>query len=68
MLLGAAGGIGGFLLPLWLGMLKEVTGSYRTGLWVYAMATGIAWGTVLLAGRRARRLWNPMEVVGRSSR
>lgn len=31
---GAAGGIGGFLLPLWLGTLKEVTGSYRTGLWV----------------------------------
>jgi NNP family nitrate/nitrite transporter-like MFS transporter len=52
--IGAAGGIGGFLLPLWLGTLKEVTGSYRTGLWVYAMATGIAWGTVLLAGRSSR--------------
>jgi NNP family nitrate/nitrite transporter-like MFS transporter len=49
---GAAGGIGGFLLPLWLGTLKEVTGSYRAGLWVFAVATGIAWGTVLLAERR----------------
>ncbi len=51
---GAAGGIGGFLLPLWLGTLKEVTGSYRTGLWLFALAAGIAWGTVLLANRRAR--------------
>ena len=37
---GAAGGIGGFLLPLWLGTLKEVTGSYRTGLWVFACGYG----------------------------
>lgn len=51
---GAAGGIGGFLLPLWLGMLKEVTGSYRAGLWLFAAAAGCAWGTVLLAERRAR--------------
>jgi NNP family nitrate/nitrite transporter-like MFS transporter len=65
---GAAGGIGGFLLPLWLGTLKEVTGSYRTGLWVFALATGIAWGTVLLAQRRARRLINSMNGPGRYSR
>jgi MFS transporter, NNP family, nitrate/nitrite transporter len=62
---GAAGGIGGFLLPLWLGTLKEVTGSYRTGLWVFALATGIAWGAVLLAERRARRIINPMEAPSR---
>lgn len=65
---GAAGGIGGFLLPLWLGTLKEVTGSYRTGLWVFALATGIAWGTVVLAERRARRVVNPMDAPGRFSR
>jgi NNP family nitrate/nitrite transporter-like MFS transporter len=59
-IVGAAGGIGGFLLPLWLGTLKEVTGSYRTGLWVFAVATGIAWGTVMLAERRARRIINPI--------
>ena len=65
---GAAGGIGGFLLPLWLGTLKEVTGSYRTGLWVFALATGIAWGAVLLAERRARRVINnPMDAPGRFS-
>ena len=65
---GAAGGIGGFLLPLWLGTLKEVTGSYRTGLWMFALATGIAWGTVVLAERRARRVVNPMDAPGRFSR
>ena len=65
---GAAGGIGGFLLPLWLGTLKEVSGSYRTGLWVFALATGIAWCTVLLEERRARRVTNPMDAPGRFSR
>ncbi|MGH7181028.1 MAG: MFS transporter [Nitrospiraceae bacterium] len=55
-IVGAAGGIGGFLLPLCLGTLKEVTGSYRTGLWMFAVATAIAWGTVLVAERRARRI------------
>ena len=65
---GAAGGIGGFLLPLWLGTLKELTGSYRTGLWVFALAAGCAWGTVLLAERRARRIINPMDAPGGFSR
>jgi NNP family nitrate/nitrite transporter-like MFS transporter len=67
-IVGAAGGIGGFLLPLWLGTLKEVTGSYRTGLWVFAVATGVAWSAVLLAERRARRIINPMEAQSRFSR
>jgi len=64
-IVGAAGGVGGFLLPLWLGTLKEVTGSYRTGLWMFAVATAIAWGTVLVAERRARRIIKPMAVAGR---
>ena len=64
---GAAGGIGGFLLPLLLGTLKEATDSYRTGLWVFAVATGIAWGAAWLAERRAR-LINPMEAPSRFSR
>lgn len=67
-IVGAAGGIGGFLLPLLLGTLKEVTGSYRIGLWVFAAATGIAWGAVLVAERRARRRINPIEATGRFPR
>ena len=65
---GAAGGLGGFLLPLWLGTLKEVTGSYRTGLWIFALAAACAWGTVLLAERRARRAINSMDAPGSFSR
>jgi NNP family nitrate/nitrite transporter-like MFS transporter len=65
---GAAGGVGGFLLPLWLGTLKEVTGSYRAGLWLFAVVAACAWGTVLLAGRRAQRLTQPMDAPGRFSR
>jgi MFS transporter, NNP family, nitrate/nitrite transporter len=49
-LVGAAGGLGGFLLPVWLGLLKETTGSYRFGFWAFAVAAAMAWiGTV--AGR-----------------
>lgn len=67
-IVGAAGGVGGFLLPLWLGTLKEVTGSYRAGLWLFAAAAACAWGTVLLAERRAQRLTQPMDAPGRFSR
>ena len=64
-IVGAAGGIGGFLLPLWLGTLKEVTGSYRAGLWLFAAAAACAWGTVLLAERRAQQLTRPLDADGR---
>ena len=47
-IVGAAGGIGGFLLPIWLGTLKGFTGSYDLGLWVFAVAV-FAWGTVIVA-------------------
>jgi len=35
-ILGAAGGVGGFFLPTLVGSLKQVTGSYATGLMVMA--------------------------------
>ena len=31
-LIGAAGGVGGFFLPSWLGYTRDVTGSFGTGL------------------------------------
>jgi MFS transporter, NNP family, nitrate/nitrite transporter len=52
--IGAAGGIGGFLFPLGLGGLKDLTGTYATGLWCFALAALCAWLTVVLAQRRAR--------------
>lgn len=48
---GAAGGVGGFLLPLVAGMVKEFTGSYEPGLWLFAGLAICAWGTVLVALR-----------------
>jgi NNP family nitrate/nitrite transporter-like MFS transporter len=47
--IGAAGGLGGFFLPLALGVLKDVTGTYATGLWGFAVAAVCAWGTVVFA-------------------
>jgi NNP family nitrate/nitrite transporter-like MFS transporter len=44
-LVGAAGGLGGFLLPFCLGLLKDFTGTFQTGLWLYsgaAIAAGVA--------------------------
>lgn len=51
--IGAAGGIGGFLLPLSLGGLKDLTGTYATGLWCFVVAAGGAFMTVMAAQRRA---------------
>ena len=36
-IVGAAGGLGGFLLPSLLGLLKDLSGSYATGLLLFAM-------------------------------
>lgn len=44
-IVGAAGGLGGFLLPSLLGTLKDATGSYGSGFLVY---TAAALGCVLL--------------------
>lgn len=37
-LVGAAGGIGGFLLPSALGLFKDLTGTYTTGFAIFAVA------------------------------
>ena len=46
-LVGAAGGLGGFLVPIWLGVLKDMTGTYRAGFWVFALVAALAWATTL---------------------
>jgi len=48
---GAAGGIGGFLLPIAVGTLKGNTGNYEFGLWLFAGGVMCAWGTVIAALR-----------------
>ena len=50
--IGAAGAIGGFFLPLGLGGLKDLTGTYATGLWLFAAgAVGAAVSTVIVRSR-----------------
>lgn len=48
---GAAGGFGGFLLPIVAGTMKGFTGSYDLGLWLFAGFGVCAWGTVIVALR-----------------
>jgi NNP family nitrate/nitrite transporter-like MFS transporter len=37
-IVGATGGVGGFFLPLLLGLMKDLTGSYGAGLLLFALA------------------------------
>jgi len=47
---GAAGGLGGFVLPVWLGILKDASGSYRAGFWLFAaVAAAASIGTVSMS-------------------
>lgn len=49
--IGAAGGLGGFFLPFWFGLLKDVTGTYASGFLVFVVLTGIATVSVLYIQR-----------------
>jgi NNP family nitrate/nitrite transporter-like MFS transporter len=51
-IIGAAGGFGGFLLPLWLGALKDLSGTFRPGLWLFAALSVAAAASVAWALRR----------------
>jgi NNP family nitrate/nitrite transporter-like MFS transporter len=50
--IGAAGGLGGFLIPSLLGLLKGLTGTYAAGFLVLAFA-GVA-GLLVLLGQKRR--------------
>lgn len=64
-LIGAAGGLGGFLLPSWLGLLKDATGSYQSGFVLLAAVSTVAAWSVVLAIRRTRRATVPFADLGR---
>jgi NNP family nitrate/nitrite transporter-like MFS transporter len=53
-LIGAAGGLGGFLLPSWLGLLKDTTGTYQSGFLLFAVLAMVAAMSVAVAVRRNR--------------
>lgn len=61
-LVGAAGGIGGFLLPSMFGMLKDKTGSFAAGLSFFACFILFGFSVLLLLGPVWMRNWHPSVV------
>ncbi|TKH07488.1 NarK/NasA family nitrate transporter [Peribacillus simplex] len=62
-IVGAAGGVGGFLVPNILGTLKQITGTYSTGFLVFS-AVGIV--ALLILGL-AQLTWKKTWVLGKNS-
>jgi NNP family nitrate/nitrite transporter-like MFS transporter len=62
---GAAGGLGGFMLPTLLGSMKDLTGGYTAGLWLIASAYLIGAVVLLELGTRWVRRW-PSHAVQQS--
>ena len=54
---GAAGGLGGFFLPSILGAAKDATGSYATGLTLFAVAFAVGAVVLLELGSRWSSTW-----------
>jgi NNP family nitrate/nitrite transporter-like MFS transporter len=47
-LIGAAGGFGGFLLPTCFGWLKDFTGTFSSGFFVFGLVSGFAALSVMI--------------------
>lgn len=62
-IVGAAGGVGGFLVPNILGTLKQITGTYATGFLVFSAVGIVALLTLGLAQLSWRKTW----VLGKNS-
>ncbi|WP_018150517.1 nitrate/nitrite transporter [Leeia oryzae] len=56
-LIGMAGGVGGFLLAAGLGAVKQATGGYSVGLWLFASLGIIAWVGLSNVKQRWRTTW-----------
>ncbi|MET3507914.1 nitrate/nitrite transporter [Halalkalibacter oceani] len=57
-IVGAAGGIGGFVLPNVLGSLKDVTGTYATGFITCSIVALVAFAILLYAQAGWRKEWS----------
>jgi NNP family nitrate/nitrite transporter-like MFS transporter len=67
-LVGAAGGLGGFLLPFLLGSVEDRFGSYGAGFALFALACfGVAW-LLLVAQRGWHGTWAPKGSPARNGR
>ena len=56
-LIGMAGGVGGFILAAGLGTIKQHTGDYQLGLWLFASLGLLAWVGLYNVKRRWRTTW-----------
>ncbi|UAW99552.1 NarK/NasA family nitrate transporter [Halopseudomonas nanhaiensis] len=56
-LVGMAGGVGGFVLAAGLGAIKQHTGDYQLGLWMFAGLGLLAWFGLFNVKRRWRTTW-----------
>ena len=56
-LIGMAGGVGGFLLAAGLGAIKQHTGDYQLGLWLFASLGILAWFGLYGVKQRWRTTW-----------
>ncbi|MFO1796633.1 nitrate/nitrite transporter [Pseudomonas aeruginosa] len=62
-LIGMAGGIGGFCLTAGLGAIKQSTGDYQLGLWLFASLGVLAWFGLHGVKRRWRTTWGSAAVT-----
>lgn len=56
-LVGAAGGVGGYYLNFALGHLKDLTGTYASGFWAFALIATVALGVLLAVSPAWTRSW-----------
>ncbi|MBI5380229.1 MAG: NarK/NasA family nitrate transporter [Nitrospirae bacterium] len=61
-LVGAAGGVGGFFLPAYLGYFKDVMGTYAAGFLLFASLAALALVSLRIVQRRWRTTWGAPEV------
>ena len=61
-LVGAAGGLGGFFLPFLLGAIKQKTGQYSGGLFLFGAAFFLAAVILLQLGTRWRASWQEAAI------
>jgi NNP family nitrate/nitrite transporter-like MFS transporter len=61
-IVGAAGGLGGFFLPSILGAARDATGTYATGLSLFAVVFGVGSIVLLELGERWSTTWQESAV------
>jgi NNP family nitrate/nitrite transporter-like MFS transporter len=61
-IVGAAGGLGGFFLPAVLGVVKDLTGQYTTGLLLFAAVFVVGTVALLELGRHWSWRWHPEAI------